>query len=67
MIGRSTQPIREIARIAEITETADITGIASSNPQIRRRRDCSIALLMLRSGARFIVPQDTIWKNAKLF
>jgi hypothetical protein len=40
MIGRSTQPIVETAGIADIME------ITSSNLQIRRERDCSIALLM---------------------
>jgi hypothetical protein len=34
-IGTSTQPIREITGIVEIT---------SNNHQIRRRRDCSVAL-----------------------
>jgi hypothetical protein len=46
--------------IMEIVKIAYIVGIASSSPQIRRRRDCSIALLTQRSGARSIVPQDTI-------
>jgi hypothetical protein len=49
MIGRSAQLIVEIAkttRIVEMTEIVGITGITSSNPQIRRRRDHSIALLM---------------------
>jgi hypothetical protein len=44
----STQLIEEIMEITEITEIVeitDITGIASSSPQIRRRRDHSIALL----------------------
>jgi hypothetical protein len=51
MIGRSVQPIVEIARImeiegiVEIVEIVDIMRITSSNPQIRRRKDCSIALL----------------------
>jgi hypothetical protein len=48
MIGRSVQPIVEIARIMEIegiVEIVDIVRITSSNPQIRRRKDCSIALL----------------------
>jgi hypothetical protein len=60
-IGRSTQPILEIAGIADIVE------IASSNLLIRRRRDRSITLLMQRSGARSIVLLNTIWKSAKLF
>jgi hypothetical protein len=63
-IRRSTQLIEEIMEISEI---ADIMGIASSNPQIRRRRDRSITLLMMRSGARSIIPQEMIWKSAKLF
>jgi hypothetical protein len=49
MIGSSAQLIAEIAkttRIVEMTEIVGITGIASSNPQIRRRRDHSIALSM---------------------
>jgi hypothetical protein len=59
-IGRLTQPIVDTTGIVEIVETVDITGITSSNPQIRRRRDRSITLLTQRSGARSIVPQDTI-------
>jgi hypothetical protein len=47
-------------RIAEIVETMDIMGITSNNPQIRRRRDRSIALSMQRSDTKSIVPQDTI-------
>jgi hypothetical protein len=61
MIRRSTQLIVETAGIAEITE------ITSSNLQIRRRRDSSIALPMQRSGVRSIVPPDTIQKSVKLF
>jgi hypothetical protein len=60
MIGRSTQPIMEITGIARITEIEDITRNTSSNPQIRRRRDCSITLLMQRSGRRSIILQDMI-------
>jgi hypothetical protein len=52
MIGRLTQPIVEIAGIAEIT---DIAGITSMNLQIRKKKDYFIALLMQRSGARSIV------------
>jgi hypothetical protein len=55
---------REIAKIVEI---ADIVGIASSSPRIRRKRGISIALMMQRSGVRSIVLQDTIWKSAKIF
>jgi hypothetical protein len=58
MIRRSTQLI---------VETAGITEITSSNLHIRWRRDCSIFLLMQGSGAKFIIPLDTIWKSAKLF
>jgi hypothetical protein len=61
MIRRSIQPIMETVGITDITE------IASSNPKIRRRRYRSIALPMQRSGAKFIVPPDTIWKSAKTF
>jgi hypothetical protein len=56
-IGRSTQLTEEIAKI---TETMDITKTASSSPQIRKRRGISITLMMQRSGARSIVPQDMI-------
>jgi hypothetical protein len=55
-IGRSTQPIMETTGITEIMETADIIEIANSNPQIRRRRNHSIAMLMQRSGVRNIIP-----------
>jgi hypothetical protein len=64
MTRKSTQLTREIAKIAE---TVDIVGIASSNPRIRKGRGLYIALTMQRSDTRSIVPQDTIWKSAKLF
>jgi hypothetical protein len=64
MIRRSTQLIVETVGIIEIV---DIIEIASSKLQIRRRRDRSFVLLMQRSGAKFIVLLDTIWKSAKLF
>jgi cell division septal protein FtsQ len=51
MIGKSTQLTEEIAKIA---------GITSSSLRIRKRRAISITLTMQRSGARSIVPQDTI-------
>jgi hypothetical protein len=54
MIGRSTQPIVEAVGIA------DIMDIASSNLQIKRRRECSTALPMQKSGVRSIIPSDTI-------
>jgi hypothetical protein len=52
MIGRSTQPIMEIAEIADIAE------IVSSNPQTRRRKCHFVTLLMKRSGVRFIVIEE---------
>jgi hypothetical protein len=33
----------------------------------QKEKDCSITLLMQRSGVKFIISQDTIWKSAKLF
>jgi cell division septal protein FtsQ len=51
MIGKSTQLTEEISKIA---------GITSSSLRIRKRRAISITLMMQRSGARSIVPQDTI-------
>jgi hypothetical protein len=54
MIERLIQPIVKIAGIA------DIVGIVSSNPQIRKRKDRSIALLMQRSGVRSTIPLDMI-------
>jgi hypothetical protein len=53
--------------IGEITKITDITEIASSSPQIKKTRGLSIALMMQRSGARSIAPQDTIWKSVKIF
>jgi hypothetical protein len=50
-----------------IMGTAEITGIVSSNPQIKRRKGLFIIPLMQKSGARFIVPMDMIWKSTKLF
>jgi hypothetical protein len=44
-IGRSTRPIEETAR------TAEITGFTASNPLIRKRRCLSVALTTQRSGA----------------
>jgi hypothetical protein len=61
MIRRSTLLTEEIGR------TAEITGIMVSSHQIRRRRDHSDAPMMQRSGVRFIIPQDMIWKSVKLF
>jgi hypothetical protein len=61
---RSRTIERSIQLIVEIT---DIAEIISSNPRIRRRRDCSIALPMKRNGARSIILLDTIWNSAKLF
>jgi hypothetical protein len=63
-IGKSTQLTGEVTKIVK---TVDITKTVSSSPQIRKRRGISVSLTMQRSGARFIVPQDTIWKSAKLF
>jgi hypothetical protein len=40
---------------------------SSISHPIRKRRDISVALMTQRSGARFIAPQDMIWKSAKLF
>jgi hypothetical protein len=56
-IEKSTQLAGEIAKIAK---TADIMGIGSSSPRIRKKRDISVALTMQRSGARSIVPLDMI-------
>jgi hypothetical protein len=53
-IGRSTQLIGETIR------TTEVTGFMVSSPLIRKRRGLSITLTTQRSGARFIVPQDTI-------
>jgi hypothetical protein len=64
MIGKSMQQTEEIAKIVK---TTDIIGITSNSPQIRNRRGIYVALMMQRSGARFIAPQVTIWKSAKLF
>jgi hypothetical protein len=58
MIRRSIQSIMEIM---------DIVEIASNNPQIRSRRDCSITLPTQRSGVRSIILLDMIWKTVKLF
>jgi hypothetical protein len=64
MTRKSTQLIEEIAKIME---TTDIMGTASSNLWIRRRRGLPITLMMQRSGARSIAPQDIICKSVKLF
>jgi hypothetical protein len=62
MIGRSTRPI--IMVVAEIT---NVTGIISSNLQIKKRRGLSVALSMHKSGAIFIVPRGMASKNARFF
>jgi hypothetical protein len=54
MIGKSTQLTEEI------TKTADISGIASNNHRIRKRKGLSVTLTMQRTGARSIVPQNMI-------
>jgi hypothetical protein len=68
---RGHEEIRGIRRSTPLTEeirrSAEVTGTAGNNPQIRRRRDPSDALMMQRSGARSIVPMDMIWKSVKLF
>jgi hypothetical protein len=51
-IGKSTQLIKEVAKIVK---TVDIVGIASSSPWIRKKRGISITLMMQRSGARSII------------
>jgi hypothetical protein len=61
MIGRST-PWNEKFR-----RTVGHTGIVKNNPQIRRKRDPSDALMTQKSGVRSIIPMDMIWKSAKLF
>jgi hypothetical protein len=53
-IGKSTQLTEEI------TKTADISGITSGNHRIRKRKGLSVTLMMERTGARSIVPQDMI-------
>jgi hypothetical protein len=63
-IEKSTQLIGEIVKIME---TVDITGIASSSPQIRKKRGLSVTLMMQRSGVRSIVPLGMIWRSVKLF
>jgi hypothetical protein len=54
MTGRSTPRNEEIRRTAEDTSTT------KNNPQIRRKRDPSDALMAQKSGARSIVPMDMI-------
>jgi ATP-dependent exoDNAse (exonuclease V) alpha subunit len=61
MIGRST------SRNEEIRRTAEDTGTAENNSQIRRKRDPSDAPMTQKSGARSIIPMDMICKSAKLF
>jgi hypothetical protein len=61
MIGRSTLLTREITR------TEEITDITVSSPQSRRKRGPSGIPTMQKSGARFIAPQDMIWRSARLF
>jgi hypothetical protein len=61
MTGRSTP------RNEEIIRTIDDTGTVKNNPQVRRKRDHFDAPMAQKSGARFIVPMDMIWKSAKLF
>jgi hypothetical protein len=61
MTGKST-PWNE-----EIRRTAEDTGTAKNNSQIRRKGNPSDALMAQKSGARSIVPMDMIWKSAKLF
>jgi hypothetical protein len=43
------------------------TGAAENNPHIIRKRDPSDTPMAQKTGARFIVLMDMIWKSAKLF
>jgi hypothetical protein len=61
MIGRSTP------RNEEIRRTAEDTGIAKNNPQIRRKGDPSDAPTVQKSGVESIAPMDLIWKSANFF
>jgi hypothetical protein len=61
MTGRSTPQNEEIRR------TTKDTGTAENNPQIRRKRDPSGALMAQKSCARSIIPMNMIWKSATLF
>jgi hypothetical protein len=51
----------------EIRKTAEDTGTAENNSQIRRKRDPSDVPMAQKSGARSIAPMDMIWKSAKIF
>jgi hypothetical protein len=61
MTKRSTPQNEEIRR------TAEDTGTAENNPQIRRKGDPFDAPMAQKNGARSIVLMDMIWKSAKLF
>jgi hypothetical protein len=66
--GASQRRSRTIGKSTQLTgEIAKITETASNSSRIRKRRGISIALMIQRSGVRSIVPQDVIWRSAKLF
>jgi hypothetical protein len=58
-------------RPTQLTEaiawTEETTDIVVSSPQIRRRKGLFGVLMMRKSGARFTVPRDMIWKSVRLF
>jgi hypothetical protein len=51
---------RSTPRNEEIRRTTEDTSTAENNPQIRRKRDPSGALMAQKSGARSIVLMDMI-------
>jgi hypothetical protein len=57
-IGRSTQWITGIMMIV---------GTSSNSLPNKKRKDCSIDLLMLRSGVKSITQRDMVWRCARLF
>jgi hypothetical protein len=63
--GRRSRTIgKSIQQIMGITE---IMGIVSNSLRIRRRKGHSDNLPMQKSGVRSIIPQNTIWRSARLF
>jgi hypothetical protein len=57
--GRSNRMTgRSILQIVGIVETVEIAEIINNIPQSRKRSGCFIAMMMQRSGARSIAPQE---------
>jgi hypothetical protein len=70
-VAKGQQEGRTIGRLILLNgEIGKITGIKDSvenSPRVRKREDLSDDQMMQKSGVKFTVQQDMIWKSVKLF